>query len=299
VPGWLATLLLIVTVYGVLLVFVVALIVSTARFADLLPTYKDQMASTLQSATDWLHTLGVDQAQLEQLTSKFDLGTLAGVATSLLSGILGFFSGLVFLLALLLFLGVDAAWFPGRLDTTPDDRRPLAEALHGFAVGTRSYLLVSTVFGLIVAILDTVALSIMGIPAPLVWGMLAFLTNYIPNIGFVIGLVPPMLLGLLEGGVREMLAVLLVYCLFNVVIQSVIQPRIVGSTVGLSTSLTFLSLIFWAWVLGALGALLAIPLSLLVKALFVDIDPGSSWIGPLINGSSGARPALEPVPADD
>ncbi len=166
---------------------------------------------------------------------------------------------LFFVVTLLLFFALDAAWFPDRLDSTPAQRRPLAAALHTFAHGTRSYLLVSTVFGLIVAVLDTGALWLLGVPAPLVWGLLAFITNYIPNIGFVIGLIPPMILGLLVGGLPLMLAVLAVYCVLNVVIQSVIQPRVVGGAVGLSGSLTFLSLVVWAWLLGALGALLAVP----------------------------------------
>ncbi len=119
-------------------------------------------------------------------------------------------------------------------------------------------------------------------PLPLLWGLLAFITNYIPNIGFIIGLIPVAVLGLLEGGWGLMLGVIAVYCLVNVVIQSVIQPKVVGDAVGLSATLTFLSLVFWAWVLGAVGALLAVPLSLLVKSLLVDIDPSSSWLKPLI-----------------
>ena len=79
-----------------------------------------------------------------------------------------------------------------------------------------------------------------GVPLPLTWGLLAFITNYIPNIGFIIGLIPPAILGLLEGGPSLMLAVIAVYCVLNVVIQSVIQPKVVGDAVGLSTTLTLL-----------------------------------------------------------
>jgi predicted PurR-regulated permease PerM len=143
---------------------------------------------------------------------------------------------------------------------------------------------VSTVFGLIVAVIDTLLLWALGIPLPVLWGLLAFITNYIPNIGFLIGLVPPALLGLLEGGVPLMVAVIAVYSVVNFVIQSVIQPKIVGDAVGLSTTVSFLSLVFWGWVLGPLGALLAIPLSLLAKGLLVDIDPATRWIDPLISG---------------
>ena len=126
----------------------------------------------------------------------------------------------------------------------------------------------------------------------MLWGLLAFITNYIPNVGFVIGLVPPAILGLLEGGPGLMLAVIAIYSVINVVIQTVIQPKVVGDAVGLSTTLTFLSLVFWAWVIGALGALLAIPLSLLVKALLVDVDPDNRWLMPIL--SNRDDPGLSP-----
>ena len=120
-------------------------------------------------------------------------------------------SDLFFLITLVLFLAFDGAWFPERLGAVASERGALVAALASFAGGTRSYLVVSTVFGLIVAIIDTGVLWAMGIPAPLLWGLLAFITNYIPNIGFVIGLVPVAILGLLEGGVGLMLAVIAVY----------------------------------------------------------------------------------------
>ena len=144
--------------------------------------------------------------------------------------------------------------------------------------------MVATVFGFIVAVLDTTFLFFTPIPDPLVWGILAFITNYIPNVGFVVGLVPPAVLGLLEGGPGLMLLVIVVYSALNAVIQSVIQPRVVGEAVGLSGSVTFISLVFWAWVLGAVGALFAVPLTLLAKALLVDVDPRAAWLSPLLAG---------------
>ena len=281
-PGWLATLIMALTVYTFLFVFGLALVLATAEFASLLPTYKDQMASAVQDATSWLTTLGVNEAEIETIASSFDVGKLADLVGGILGGLLGLLGDVFFIVTLLLFLAVDAAWFPRRLGETASERGPLVTALSSFASGTRSYLVVSTVFGLIVAVIDTGLLWVMGIPAPLLWGLLAFITNYIPNIGFIIGLVPVAVLGFLEGGLGLMLGVIAVYSLVNVVIQSVIQPKVVGDAVGLSATLSFLSLVFWAWVLGAVGALLAIPLSLLVKALFVDIDPSTSWLRPLI-----------------
>jgi predicted PurR-regulated permease PerM len=92
-----------------------------------------------------------------------------------------------------------------------------------------------------------------------------------------------------------MLAVIVLYSLVNVVIQSVIQPRYVGSAVGLSTTLTFMSLVFWTWVLGPLGALLAVPMSLLFKAILVQADPDARWLDPLISGDPDVAPVV-PAP---
>ena len=99
-------------------------------------------------------------------------------------------------------MAIDAAMFPTLLAMTRRLHTDLADAMTSFARGTRRYLVVSSVFGLIVAVIDTVILWLAGIPAPLTWGILAFITNYIPNIGFVIGLIPPAILALLEGGPR-------------------------------------------------------------------------------------------------
>jgi predicted PurR-regulated permease PerM len=141
---------------------------------------------------------------------------------------------------------------------------------------------VSTVFGAIVAVGDTIALAILEVPLPVLWGLLSFITNYVPNIGFVLGVIPPALLGLLAGGWTEFWVVIVVYALLNFVVQTLIQPRFVGDSVGLSMTVTFLALLFWGWVLGALGALLAIPLTLLVKALLVDVDPRGHWLDALL-----------------
>lgn len=291
VPGWCATLLITVTVYVFLLGFALALVLAAAEFAALLPKYTDQLTDTIDKASSWLKTLGVDQAGTDKISGSLDVGKLAAAVEGVLSGLSSVFSGLFLVVTLLLFLAIDGAWFPHRLGEAETHRRPLVASLASFARKTRRYLVVSTVFGLIVAVIDTGALWVMGIPAPLLWGLLAFITNYIPNIGFVIGLVPVAVLGLLEGGWELMLGVVAVYCVINVVIQSVIQPKVVGDAVGLSASLTFLSLIFWAWALGALGALLAIPISLLVKSLLVDIDPSSHWLQPLIGNADD--PAAE------
>lgn len=284
VPGWLATALTIVTVYGVLVALLVALVVSIGRLAALVPTYTPEINDLVDRIGDFLRDQGVKQEQVDAVVNSLDFGKVFSYATSLLQGILGVLSNLFFIATLVLFIGFDAARFPTHLLSAREHRPAIVDALISFAAGTRKYFAVSAGFGLIVAVVDYVALVIMGVPAALVWGVLSFVTNFIPNIGFVIGLVPPAVLALLEGGPKLMIAVVIVYCVANVLIQSVIQPKIVGDALGLSATLTFLSLVFWAWVLGPLGALLAIPMTLLVKALLIDVDPEAKWVIPLLSG---------------
>jgi AI-2 transport protein TqsA len=191
-------------------------------------------------------------------------------------------STLVLLLTAMVFVTIESSGFARRMALVGADRPHLPVALTLFAQGTRSYLLVSTVFGAIVAVGDWIALAWIGVPAAALWGLLAFITNYVPTIGFLLGLIPPALLGLLAGGWGELLLIVIVYSVLNFVVQTLIQPRFVGDSVGLSMTVTFVALLFWGWVLGALGALLAIPLTLLVKALLVDVDPRGHWLDVLL-----------------
>lgn len=292
-PVWLAMAANVTTVYVVLFALGGALIVSVAQLIDLLPTYQSQFTALQADLVAALTNLGISEAQLTQALDGINPSSVASAVGVVFGGIASTLSNAVFLLAVLLFMCLDALSFPARLQATSAQRPQVVGALRSFAQGTRRYLLVSTVFGLIVAVIDTLMLWALDIPLPLLWGLLAFITNYIPNVGFVIGLVPPALLGLLDGGTEKMLTVIVLYCVVNFVIQSVIQPKMVGDAVGLSTTVSFLSLVFWAWVLGPLGALLAIPLSLLAKGLLVDIDPSTVWINVLLSGGSSPDPEPE------
>jgi AI-2 transport protein TqsA len=141
-----------------------------------------------------------------------------------------------------------------------------------------------------------VALAVLGVPLPLLWGLLSFLTNYVPNIGFFLGLAPPALLATLVGGPGLGLTVIVVYALANFVLQSVVQPVFVGDAVGLSVTLSFLSVIVWTVVLGPMGAILAVPLTLFVHAVLVGQDPERQWARILLAGTSGAAAPPGPVP---
>ena len=291
-PGWATSLVVVILVYAILFGLALGIIVSVARLATELPKYASTAQGLVTSATAQLAALGIGPEQLQQAAGSLDMGKLAGVLGALLGSIAGLATNFVFLLALLLFLSVEAGGMGDRFALIAQDRPKIVKALGHSAWGTRQYLLVTTVFGLIVAVLDSVALALLGIPLAVTWGLLSFITNYIPNVGFIIGVVPPALLALLTGGPQLMVIVIIVYCGINFVVQSIIQPRFIGDAVGLSVTLTFVALVFWAWLLGPLGAILAIPLTLMCKALLVDVDPQARWAEVLLRSS-----ATDPDPA--
>jgi predicted PurR-regulated permease PerM len=269
---------LLVLVWAVLLGFVGLLVLAVAQLAALLPDYSGQAQTLINGVVRDLNSAGVVSGQLSDLVGRLDYGQLVGVATGLLSRLTDAASTLLLLLSALVFLAIESGGFGRRLALVAAERPHLPIALGLFARGTRSYLLVSTVFGAIVAVGDAIGLAVIGVPAAVLWGVLSFITNYVPNIGFVLGLVPPALLGLLAGGWGELIAIVVLYSVLNFLVQTLIQPRFVGDSVGLSMTVTFVALLFWGWAMGALGALLAIPLTLLVKALLVDVDPRGHWL---------------------
>ncbi len=282
-PRWLTVAVLVVTVYTALLAFFLVVVVSVAQLSALIPGYAGRVDELVHDGLTVLGRFGVGEPELRTMLASLDAGKLVGLAGSLLAGVGGLVTNLAFLLALLLFLSAETAWAGRRLERIGRDRPWISASLRGFVTGTRRYLLVTTVFGGLVAALDTTALALLSVPGAVLWGLLAFVTNYIPNVGFVVGVAPPAVIALLDGGWRSLLVVLVVYAALNFVVQSLIQPRFVAGSVGLSTLVTVLALVFWTWLLGPLGAVLAVPATLLAKALLVDVDPRARWADALLS----------------
>lgn len=280
-PRWAAVTAAVVVVDGALIALVAAVVLSLGQLATVLPTYSAEWSSALGTLRDGLADVGVSPAQTRDVLASLGPGTVVPLLTRLLGGVVGAVGGLVLVLGTALFMCVDAATLPGRLAAAAP-ASPLGPALASFARRTRSYVVVTTVFGAVVAVLDTLGLMVLGIPLALLWGVLSFVTNYVPNIGFVLGLLPPMLLAFLTGGWQSAVTVLVLYSVLNFVVQSVVQPAVVGDVVGLSVTVTFLSLIVWAWVLGPLGAVLAVPMTLLIQTAVLATEPGALWARTLL-----------------
>ena len=287
----------ILLIYAFVLMMFAALGIAIAQLVDTLPDYAVKFQAIWVGIQEMLARFGVDQSALfGQISQAMDTGRIVMVAQGLLAQITNFGSILSVMALTVIFLMFDMSRIEVRAQALTILKPGIAGALADFAGAVRSYWLVSTVFGLIVAVFDVIALGFLGVPMAVTWGVLSFITNYIPNIGFFLGVIPPALLALVDSGPWTALWVVVAYSVLNFVIQSLIQPKFTGDAVGLNTTTTFLSLLFWSQVIGALGTILAVPLTLFVKCVLIDSDSRSRWVGIFL--SAGDNPVLRPDELD-
>lgn len=294
VPGWASSAVMLVMIYAIILGILFGFGMSIAQLVQILPRYAGNFNALYTDSLVWLDERGVDTSNADLLLSQLDFNRIISVLQGVLDG-LSSFGTIVFVLAMALaFLLVDSTAMDGRLASLRSYQPQLAACLADFGYRVRRYWVVNTLFGLIVAVLDTIVLMAIGVPLPLVWGLLAWVTNYIPNVGFLLGLVPPALLALLDGGPIEALFVVIAYSVLNFVIQAVLQPKFTGDAVGLNTTVTFLSLLFWTVVIGPLGSILAVPLTLFAKSLLIDSSPRLNWVSVFLRSKDVEEPPIRP-----
>jgi predicted PurR-regulated permease PerM len=276
-PRWVGTTLVIVVAYAVLFVVGGLIVFAAVQFGHLVATNSNAFGTAKDAFDSFLSTLGVAPGTADALVQSIDPSMLQRAALTITKSVFSSALAFFFVLAYLIFMAADGARHPELEREFSATRRPLLDALARWAHNVRAYFVVNSLFGLVVALLDGVVLWAVGVPGVPIWIVLAFVTNYVPNIGFVIGLVPPVVLALITGGWPQALIVIAAYCAINVTLQELIQPKFVASTVSLSLTLTFFSVLFWTVVLGAVGAILAIPMTLLARALLIETDPDARW----------------------
>ncbi|SER82392.1 Predicted PurR-regulated permease PerM [Propionibacterium cyclohexanicum] len=286
-PSPISATIVALVVLVVLFTFFVGLAWAVGETISLLPTYGNEFSQIYQQVIDLAARLGFDEQQILSSLKSIDPNSIMSAATSLLSGASGFLGIMAVLVTTIFFMAMDTPGFAARFRIAESGHSRITAGFSSFSRGVRRYWIVTTVFGLIVAVLDTIAVAILGVPLPVVWGLLSFITNYIPNIGFIIGLIPPALVALVALGWKQALVVVVLYCVLNFVVQSLIQPRFTGQSVGVTPTVSFVSLLVWGSVLGALGTLLALPMTLLLKALIIDTDPRARWVNALLASDPG------------
>lgn len=216
---------------------------------------------------------------------------------SVLSGLANLLSNALIILITVIFMLLEASRIPAKLKAAFGTSHPLLANIKEIIDDVRRYMVIKTTTSALTGI-SVVALSLLlDIPYGLLWGVVAFLFNFVPNIGSIIAAIPPILLALVEPGQGPMQAgaIAFGYVVINSVISYAIEPRYMGQGLGLSTLVVFLSLIFWGWVLGPVGMLLSAPLTMIVKIVLMNSDD-TRWLAILMSSKAPAEPApaMEP-----
>jgi AI-2 transport protein TqsA len=293
VPRGLATGSVVIAVFVLLAGFVAALILAVAQFATLLPQFAAQLKQIATNIGNWLTSIGIGSAQVKAIVHGFDPGSILRFATSIFGSVTTLGFAAVVVLTCLLLMAVDASDLLAVFSGMKTTRSHLVTSLESYAAGVRRYMVVTTLLGVIQGVLNGFALWALGVPGAFLWGLLTFLCSFIPNIGYFIALVPPLIFGFLVGGVPTLIWVVVLYAVINGVVQSVVQPRVVGNAVALSQTITFVSVLLWAVIIGPVGAILAIPLTLLVRTILIDSDPDARWWRPIMGDFAEARHTMK------
>jgi len=260
---------------------------SIADFSRNLPTYQANLQHQTGALLDWLSRHGVT-LNLQLLRDNLNPATAMGLAGKMVAGLGNALANTFLIVLTVIFLLIEGVALPHKWRLM-GRHAPSIDNLGRFVESVNSYLAIKGWVSLATGVAVAVWLAVLGVNYPVLWGLVAFLFNFVPNIGSIIAAVPALLLALVQLGPGPALAAGAGYLVVNIVMGNVVEPRFMGRGVGLSTLVVFLSLVFWGWVLGPVGMLLSVPLTMVVK-LALEANPETRWIAVLIG------PDVEPEP---
>jgi len=282
------SLLIVVTGIVAVLTLVAALIgQSVSSFSQDLPVYQEKIKSQTFALLAWLETMGLDTRTLA-LERTFDPGAAMKLAAAMLNSIGNVLTNGFLILMTVIFMLLEAASFPGKLQAIAGRPDASLSRWEGFVNDVKQYVAIKTWVSLVTGLIIWGWLALLGVDYALLWGFLAFALNYVPNIGSIIAAVPALLLAVVQVGPARTLAAAAGYIVVNLVMGSVIEPRFMGRGLGLSTLIVFLSLLFWGWVLGPVGMLLSVPLTITAK-IALDSREDTRWLAVLLGPEKAIR----------
>jgi len=258
---------------------------SVADFSQNLPLYQARLEEQMAQFILWLlgHGITVPDATVHDL---FNLSAAMGMAGAFLSGIGNALANTFFIVLTVIFIMFEALALPHKWAYL-GEHAPSTDAVKQFLESVNRYLVIKTGMSIATGAAVTIWLTILGVDYPILWGIVAFLFNFVPNIGSIIAAVPALLLALVQLGPDVVVYTGVGYIVINLLVGNVIEPRFMGRGVGLSTLVVFVSLVFWGWVLGLVGMLLSVPLTMIVK-IALEAKDETRWIAVLLG------PDIEP-----
>ncbi len=289
VPPALSVLIVLLTlvVFGGILVTVVTQ--SIDSFISRLPNYQVRMQEIMADLLPYLEGHGLPLSK-DLVMDHFNPGQAMGLVGTMLANVGSLLTNLFLVLFIVIFLLLEEAAFSKKLRVAlPNATKQLSSA-SGFMRQVNQYLMIKTTISFITGVLVTCWLWFLDVDFPVLWGLIAMLMNYIPNVGSLIAAVPAVLLSLVQLGVGDAMLVASGYVAINVIMGNLIEPRYMGRGLGLSPLVVFLSLIIWGWLFGPAGMFLSIPLTMIVK-IALEQNHSTAWIGIML----GSEPLDEEV----
>ena len=290
-PAWLSLLIIIlgIVMFGLLISALLSSSVQT--FTEELPTYEAKLKNLTDTIVQRMHALGIK-------TSGFKWAKLVnpGAAMKLVAGGLNSLRVLLtngfLILMTVVFMLIEASSLPLKLRAIFGNTEDALTNFDRFIDNVKQYMAIKTLISLATGTFVAVLLLVIGVDYPLLWGLLAFLFNYIPNIGSIIAALPPVLLAIIQLGPAQAIATATGFIVINLVMGNVIEPRFMGRSLGLSTLVVFLSLLFWGWVLGPVGMLLSVPLTMTAK-IALDTREETRWLSILLGPEKIRKQPIE------
>lgn len=249
-------------------------------FSAQLPFYQERLNGLTAALLAWLADMGVNISQ--QAASKLmDPAKAMRMVATGLSSLGGLLTNTFLILLTVIFILLEASGFPAKLSSILENPDSGMQRFRGFLDNINHYMAIKTATSALTGALVFVWLWVVGVDYPVLWGTLAFMLNFVPNIGSIIASVPALLLALVQLGTTGALWSLIGYAVINVVVGNLVEPRFMGRGLGISTLVVFISLVFWGWILGPVGMFLSVPLTMMIK-ISLDSSDETRWIAILL-----------------
>jgi len=261
-------------------------------FTAQLPLYQQRGREALSEAVGWLSALGYDLPLERTVLELLDAGQMMGWVGTLFAGMGAILANSFLILIMVIFLLLEAWTLPAKLQAVFGEQSRALDRFHSLAESINRYLVIKTWISLVTGAVAAGICFAFGLDFALLWGLLAFLLNYIPNIGSILAGIPPVLLAVVQLGAFEAGVILTGYAVLNNVLGNFVEPRLMGKGLGLSAFAVIVSLVFWGWVLGPVGMLLSIPLTMAVK-IAMEARQETLWIAVLLGPGAAAEERLE------
>jgi predicted PurR-regulated permease PerM len=263
VPKLLALALILVAILLVGLVFGALIGSSLNDFLRSLPDYQERLSTHITTLISWLREKGIS-IPVDEVPLTFHPGWVMSLAGGIFSALSSVLANAFLILLTVVFILLEAADFPKKLHVVLKNPERALSTIEKFTQTAKRYLVIKTLISATVGLVIWLWLLILGVDYPVLWGTLSFLLNFVPNIGAILAGLPVALLALVQLGVGSALLTILGFVVVHIVVGNIIEPKLTGKGLSLSTLVVFLSLVFWGWVLGPVGMILSVPMTSLV-----------------------------------